>query len=230
MGTTASKVFLMGWRYFDVGDPQAKAQEAAKQSIAQAYGVVNLRSKAAARKILEEYRALLATATNEAALQTFLTAHPEFVYPEHDQSLPKPSLGGERQPDFAFSIRSAFGSRWIFVEIERADKQIFTTSEDFQFTRDFTQAKGQLLQWDTLITRELAYFERRFPGLLKPEFHLVYGRDAELDPGRRDMLIAEFSSTPNRTFSTFDDLANRFETIVNRILPETQSVQKLVLE
>jgi hypothetical protein len=226
----ASKLFLMGWQYFDHGDPQAKARDAAKESIAHAYGLVNLRSKAAARSLLDEYRALLANAMSEADLQTFLTAHPEFIYPEHDIACPKPSLGGEREPDFAFSIRSAFGSRWIFVEIERADKRVFTTSDEFQFTREFTQAKGQLLQWDTLITRDLAFFEKRFPGLLKPEFHRVYGRDGELDSKRRDMLIAEFSPTPNRTFSTFDDLANRFEAIVNRIFPETQSVQKQVLE
>jgi hypothetical protein len=152
-------------------------------------------------------------------LQVFLEAHPEFVYPEHDLALPKPTLGGERQPDFAFSIRSSFGSQWIFVEIERPDKRVFTTGQGFQFTHEFTQAKGQLLQWDTLITRDCGFFEKRFPGLLKPEFHLIFGRDSELDSSRREMLVAEFSGSPNRRFSTFDDLANRFETIISRVFP-----------
>lgn len=215
----ASKVFLMGWGFFDHGDFRAKAQEAAGIDLANAYGLNNLRSPVAAKRLLEEYRRLLETATNEATLQTFLESHPEFVYPEHAQLISKPSLGGEREPDFAFSIGSAFGPRWVFVEIERPDKQIFTKAQNFQFSHQFTQAKGQLLQWDTLITQDHPYFARRFQGLQKPEFHLVYGRDSELDESRRQMLAAEFSAAANRTFSTFDDLASRFETIVNRIFP-----------
>jgi hypothetical protein len=215
----ATKVFLMGWQFFEHCDFHAKAQEAARQSVTDAYGLINLRSRVAAKRLLEEYRALLNRAASEDDLQAFLEAHPEFVYPEHDLASPKPSLGGERQPDFAFSIRSAFGPRWLFVEIERPDKLIFTKGKNCQFTHEFTQAKGQLLQWDTLITRDHAFFARRFPGLLRAEFHLIYGRDTELDASRREMLTAEFSTTPNRTFSTFDDLANRFETIISRIFP-----------
>ena len=216
----ASKVFLMGWRFFEhCAAYETEAQKAGTQSVMLASGYANLRSQDAARKLLDEYRGLLANAVLEAPLQTFLEAHPELVYPEHDLALRKPSLGGERFPDFGFSIRSAFGARWIFVEIERPDKSIFTTGKTFQFTSEFTQAKGQLLQWDILIMRDHAFFEKRFPGLQKPEFHLVYGREAELDSTRREMLTAEFSTTPNRTFSTFDDLANRFESIINRIFP-----------
>ena len=215
----ASKVFMIGWRYFEHGDPKLKAQDAARDSVKHAHALVNLQTRSAARTLLEQFRRLLNSASHEAELQTFLQSHPEFIYPEHDISVPKPSLGGERQPDFGFSIRSAFGARWIFVEIERPNKQIFTKRDDFQFSSDFTQAKGQLLQWDALITKDLPYFERRFAGLLKPEFHLIFGRDSELDPPRREMLAAEFSTSSNRSFSTFDDLANRFEAIINRVFP-----------
>ena len=218
----ATKVFLIGWEFLEVGDLHAKAEEAARQSLAHAQGLVNLRSQSAARTLLHEYRVLLNTAANEGSLQSFLEAHPEIIHPEYDSVVPKPSLAGERYPDFAFSFRSSFGARWLFVEIERPSKLIFTKGDEFQFTSDFTQAKGQLLQWDTLITRDQAFFAKRFPGLSKPEFHLIYGRDAELDTVRRDMLVAEFSSTPNRTFSTFDDLANRFENIIGRIFPHNQ--------
>ncbi len=57
----------------------------------------------------------------------------------------------------------------------------------------------------------------RVEGLLKPEFHLIYGRAAELDSKRREMLETEFSSASNRTFSTFDDLVNRFEKMLNNV-------------
>ncbi len=219
----AAKVFLLGWKFLEVGDLRARAEDAAKQSLTMARGLVNLRSKGAARTLLEAYRMLLNTTASEGPLQTFLEEHPEFLHPEYDAVVPKPSLAGERYPDFAFSFQSAFGARWLFVEIERPNKLVFTRSTEFQFTSDFTQAKGQLLTWDILITRDQTFFAKRFPGLVKPEFHLVYGRDAELDTARRDMLLAEFSSTPNKTFSTFDDLANRFEKIVDRIFPPQQT-------
>ena len=213
----ASKVFLIGWKFLEHGDFRAKSREAAGASLAAAHGVVNLGSPGAASELLKEYRALLDSAIHESELQTFLEAHPEFVYPEYDQVVPKPSLGDERIPDFAFSIGSASGPRWLFVEIEKPDKPIFTKGDQFQFSHQFTQAKQQLLQWDSLITQDHSYFSKRFPDLLKPEFHLIYGREAELDASRREMLAAEFSSTSNRTFSTFDDLANRFERILTRV-------------
>lgn len=221
----ASKVFLIGWKYFEYCDPQQSAIDAAKEALRLAYTSSNLRSGGAAKKLLQEYRSLLANATREAELQTFLEAHPEFVYPEHDTVLAKPSLAGERVPDFAFSMRSSSGVQWVFVEIERSSKRIFTLGEEFQFTSDFTQAKGQLLSWDSLIRKGLGYFEKCFPGLEQPAFHLVFGRDNELTPKRREMLLAEFANTPNRKFSTFDDLANRFETIITRIFPN-ESIRK----
>jgi Domain of unknown function (DUF4263) len=215
----ATKVFLIGWKAIESGDVLVKATEGARKSVEDAFAFINLRSGSNAHQLLGEYRALLHSATTEAELQKFLEGHPEFVSPEHDVALPQPSLGGERQPDFGFSMRSAFGARWLFVEIERPNKSIFTRGENFQFSHEFTQAKGQLLQWDSLIARDYSFFEKRFPGLLKPEFHLIYGRDKELDAPRREMLAAEFSSSSNRTFSTFDDLATRLENIVKHVFP-----------
>ncbi|MBI4910870.1 MAG: DUF4263 domain-containing protein [Acidobacteria bacterium] len=217
----SSKVILLGWNYFEQPDWEQKAREAAQESLKGAYGRVNLRSNRSARELLSTYRELLGSDSSEGTLQTFLDGHPEFLCPEHEVMLSKPTLGGERQPDFAFRIRSALGPRWIFVEIERPNKSIFTKGKEFQFTHEFTQAKGQLLQWDTLITQDLPYFAKRFDGLHKPEFYLVYGRDAELDAPRRHMLSAEFSSSSNRTFNSFDDLAERFARIISRVFPGT---------
>ncbi|MBL8216783.1 MAG: DUF4263 domain-containing protein [Bryobacterales bacterium] len=213
----ASKVFLIGWDYLECVSAANGPEVAANESLAQAHGVMHLESLHNARRLLSEYRYLLASAKNEDALQHFLETYPQFIYPEYTECLSKPSLAGERQPDFGYQIQTSLGPRWVFVEIERPQKLIFTKAAEFQFTHEFTQAKGQLLQWDNLILRDLPFFSRRFNGLLRPEFHLVYGRDAELDAARREMLSAEFSSTSNRTFSTFDDLAHRFEMIISRV-------------
>lgn len=214
-----SKVFLIGWNYFNHVDPKQTAIEAARETLGHAYGAANLESKSKAEKLLIEYRGLLQSATNESALQTFLEQHPEFIYPEHDTVIAKPSLAGERFPDFGFSIKSSSGAQWIFVEIEKPDKRIFRSGDDCQFTSEFTQAKGQLLQWDVLLSNGQGFFKDRYPGLFKPEFHLVFGRDSELDEKRRLTVVSEFSSVANRKFSTFDDLANRFEKIISNVFP-----------
>lgn len=150
-------------------------------------------------------------------MQEFLESHPELLLPDFEHVVAKPNLGGERQPDFAFAVRSGGGVEWHFVEIESPSKRIFTSGEEFQFRSEFTQAKGQLLQWDVLLTRDASFFERRLPGLFKARYHLIYGRDSELDDPRRQMLAVEFSETARRNFHTVDDIANRFSRMISRV-------------
>ena len=216
-----SKVFIIGKGYFDVAGSDYDARGAALQDFEVASYRLNLRSQTRARGLLEEFRGLLESEPlqdvrneHENALQLFLRDHPEVLCPNLQECRAKPDRGGERQPDFAVSVRDYGGVLWTFVEIESSRKKMFTKGNKFQFTKEFTQAKGQLLEWDTLLSKDAPFFERRFQGLHKPRFLLVYGRDRELDQGRRDMLRAEFAQTSSREFCTYDDLARRFERIV----------------
>jgi|GEM_PF-6149784 len=213
----ASVVFFVGWDFVKTVDVRESARECAQSSIEGAFTVSNLGSASQALEVLARYRTILDDAKSELEMQEFLAQHPELLSPEHDEVRIKPSLGGEREPDFAFSTPSAGSVRWSFVEIERPDKPIFTKSENFQFSHEFTQAKQQLLQWDSLLAKDHAFFSKRFEGLQRPDFHLVYGRDRELDDARRDAIAAEFDSSANRFFSTFDDLGSRFERIVQKV-------------
>lgn len=210
-----SKIFIVGWPY--VMRHAAKPSLLAEESLVHGFANANLENHSKAISLVAEFRSLVDSATVESDIQAFLEKHPELIFPEFEKVIAKPQLGGEREPDFAFALPTSAGMKWAFVEIESPTKKIFTSQPDFQFRAEFTQAKGQLLQWEPLITRDHAYFERRFHGLFKPEYHLVYGRDSELDDRRRDMLVAEFSATSNRFFHTFDDLANRFERIIRRV-------------
>lgn len=114
----ASKILLLGWEFLEHCNYLAESREAARESLASSYGFSNLKSFGSANELLEEYRCLLDNARSESELQNFLQRHPELIYPEHDEAVAKPALAGEREPDFGFSIRSASGSRWVFVEIE----------------------------------------------------------------------------------------------------------------
>lgn len=211
-----SKILLIGWNFLN-HKAASSPMELAVEHLQGAFATRNLASRVSANNLLEEFIQLLDTAKKESELQNFLEEHPEFMYPEFENCIPKPNLGGERYPDFAISIPDSGGVQWIFIEIEKVSKKIFTEGEPFQFHHNFTQAKGQLLEWDRIISRDHAFFERRFPGLLKPQYHLIFGRNSELNDARRDMLRVEFSETTNRRFSTYDDLSNRFQRIIQRL-------------
>ena len=103
------------------------------------------------------------------------------------------------------------------MEIERPDKELFTDSG--QFSAKYTQAKNQLLDWDNWLTKNYAYVSRKLPNLYKPQFHLVIGRDTNLDLERKEKIQSEFTGTTRR-FSTYDDLANRFKVIIGRLVEQ----------
>lgn len=165
--------------------------------------------------LASEFRSYLDAAGREERLQQFLSGHPEFLYPEYIKSFPKLKLGDQWVTDFVLRVHGADGAEYVFVEIERADKKIFTGSG--QFTADFTQAKDQLLNWERWIERNIAYLREKLPDLYKPQFHLVMGRDIGITAEQRDKLKSEFGGT-RRRFSTYDDLLTRFEVIIKRLL------------
>ena len=111
-------------------------------------------------------------------------------------------------------VESGNGPEYVFIEIERPNKRVFT--EKGHFHSDFTQAKDQLLDWDKWITQNVSYLQQNLSGLFKPTYHLVYGRDRELDEKSLEKLRTEFSGTTRR-FSTYDGLAQRFETIIMQL-------------
>jgi hypothetical protein len=123
-------------------------------------------------------------------------------------------LGEDFVTDYVFLVQSLEGPEYVFVEIERASKEIFT--KQGWFAASFTQAKDQILEWDKWISQNQAYILRKLPRLFKPKFHLIMGRGKGLTNEQREKLRTEFAPT-SRTFSTYDDLVDRFERIIARI-------------
>ncbi|RLA43302.1 MAG: hypothetical protein DRR42_21955 [Gammaproteobacteria bacterium] len=172
-------------------------------------------TKSRSNELLEEFYELLQSAKKEEKIQVFLANHPEFLYPDFIKCYPKFKLGEDYVTDYVLLVQGQNGPEYIFVEIERVDKKIFTNSG--QFSASFTQAKDQLLDWDNWLTKNHAYVSSKLPNLFKPQFHLVVGRDMSLNQEQKEKITSEFTST-NRRFSTYDDLAIRFETLVARLL------------
>lgn len=175
-------------------------------------------TKAKADGLFSEYNQLINSAEREEDVQSFLSQHPEFLYPDYIKCFPKFKLGEDFVTDYVLLIQGHQGLEYVFVEIERPNKEIFVKSG--QFSAPFTQAKDQLLGWDSWLTKHHAYASTKLPDLHKPKFHLIIGRGNELDKVQKEKIQNEFSGT-NRIFSTYDDLGNRFKTIVDRLLRNT---------
>jgi hypothetical protein len=168
-----------------------------------------------AQDLLRHFRQLLVNARKEEELQQFVRDHPQVLYPDYIDVIPKFKLGSEYVTDFLMIVQSQQGLEHVFIELEHPEKRIFVQSG--QFGTDFTQAKDQLLNWEAWITKNHAYISQKHPSLNKPLFHLVLGRSSDLSQEQRDKLQNEFMAT-NRRFSTYDDLAERFEKVTERLL------------
>lgn len=160
------------------------------------------------RALLNEYRILLESSHREEELQIFLQNHPEMIVLDHMECYPKHKLGAEYVTDFVFSQIEQTSRRYWFVEIEKPSKELFTQAG--QFSSDFTQAKDQLLSWDCWVENNIAYAREKLPGLFKPSFLLIMGRNNQRTIENEAKLRAEFANT-NRFFLTYDDIADRFE-------------------
>lgn len=187
------------------------------QNLAEQEPISRVEAKERALKLSQTFRHLIETADREEDVQRFLASHPELLYPDYINCHPKLKLGEDLVTDYVVLVQGASGPEYVFVEIERPKKPIFTGKG--WFSHEFTQAKDQLLQWSAWITNNHQYLERKLPSLGSPVFHLVMGRGNEMNSQHRATIQAEFSGT-NRRFGTYDDIVERFDTIVERLLEE----------
>lgn len=208
-----SKVMFMGRKYIENG--HFKPVESASDDILKAMSVMNLKSKGRAEKLVDDYKNLLNNAKSEEEVQKFLNENPVLILPNYEEVMIKPTLSDQYIPDYAFATRRNGRLHWTFVEIENPDKRIFT--KQGQFTAQFTQAKNQLLQWDSFISQNILFLKEKFHDLNRPSFYLIYGRNDELDSDNKSIIESEFASNVNRKFSTFDDLALDFKTLLMRL-------------
>ncbi len=158
---------------------------------------------------------MLDAATLEEEIQVFLKDNPEYVYPYYLKCHPKFPLGADYVTDFVFLIQGLHGEEYVFVEIEKASKKIFTQTG--QFTSEFAQARQQLLDWETWITYNHAFLRRDLPDLFKPKFHLIMGRSTSFTQTNRETLSN--AQELNKIYSTYDDIKLHFMQALKRLSP-----------
>jgi len=213
------KLSIFGWNA-SMPEPDDEAllvlrAELATQNIAPQSKITQAEAQERLCTLLERFKELLDSAMKEEQVQKFLADHPELLYPDFVLCYPKQKLGEDWVTDYVLMTQGLSGQEYVFVEIERPDKPMFVS--EGHFSHQFTQAKNQLLTWSTWIADNRQYLERKLPSLGRPIFHLVMGRSRDLNSEHRKLLRSEFSGTERR-FSTYDDVAERFEKIVERLL------------
>lgn len=206
----------VGWDA-DLSDPAQVALEYFQQQVASINVSAQKPSEGRERyfDLLAQFKLLLDSADKEEEIQAFLKANPVLLYPTHIRVLPKFKLGSEHVTDFVFVVHTAKGTEWVFVEIERSDKRLFTRNG--QFSSEFTQAKNQLLDWEAFVDDYRNYLDKDLPGIRSPVYHLICGRDSALSPEQKEKLRRE--AKPNQILSTYDDILRSFETLIRRLFP-----------
>ena len=210
-----SRVLLVGQTYAErnLYDHLKFAQLAIESCISG----LNLDESMKPRKSLASFKLDLEHADKESAMQKFFNTHPYFIVQGYVESRIKPKIGNKYEADYAFRVPAVGKEDWIFVEIENPRKKIFTSSKNPQFTKEFTQAKGQLLSWEAEIRRNPGFYRDEYPGLDTPKFLLIFGRSNELDGKKQALLQQEFGQSNNRDFMTYDDVYSKFKETLNRL-------------
>jgi hypothetical protein len=214
---------IFGWRaVLPAPDEQAPIEFRSAYSVRNLASITTVSNFEEGREIsrqravamARDFEQLLGSAEREEDLQAFLKQNPEFIYPDYTNSYPKFNLGGELITDFVFRVQGQGGREHVFVEIERADKPIFT--KERIFSAQWTQAFNQLLEWESWVTQEYAFLSKRLPGLYKPRYHLIMGRGKGLTEVHRAKI--KDVCMGNKRFSTYDDLLERFKRITSQLL------------
>lgn len=163
---------------------------------------------------------VLATASNEAAMQEFLERHPRFLV-QHLAAqngywiVPQKRLGSEHVPDFLVGHRDVDQLLWNAIEIERPQAKMFTSKGDPSAA--LTHALRQIADWRDWLSHNRDYASRlpQASGLglvdIDPELDglIIIGREETLTSSvqqRRRRLIRE-SRVQIRTYDWLLDQA-----------------------
>jgi len=158
--------------------------------------------------LIDEFRTLIDTPRPEAEYQRFLEKHPVFLDPLAAEILPRARLGVELVTDF---VLRRHDYRYLAVEIEKPQDPIFTKKDDF--TKEFTHAMGQVIDFQGWVASNIAYAQKHFPLIENPAGLLIIGCRGSLDDKQRAKLRRWSANSRTIEVLTFDDLAERADAL-----------------
>jgi hypothetical protein len=165
------------------------------------------------RSVLDEFADLIKEELVEERYQEFLAAHPVILDPLAAEVVPKQRLGVEHATDFAIRRHD---DRWLLVEIERPQDDLFTGADDFRSR--FTHAFGQVLDFQSWVDENAAYAQKLMPQIAAPHGLLVMGLRSRLSSVQK-MKLRRFTTNSRRIdVVTYDDLHARATSLYENLL------------
>lgn len=162
------------------------------------------------RSMLEQFETLLDSGpAKEEVLQKFLTANPVLLDPFVTELRSKHQLGDDFKTDYA--VRR-INNDYVLVEIENSTDKIFT--REGQFTTEMSKASSQVRDFQAWIADNIAYAQRKLPGIRRPYGLVVIGRQKDLDSTDAVRLDEEnFSRRGHIRIVTYDDLLKQAKAV-----------------
>jgi hypothetical protein len=161
---------------------------------------------------LDQFQHLLKSEAREEEYQKFLTANPIFLDPLASQLISKQRLGDDFITDY---VLERITGDYIAVEIEKPTDPIFTQAGDF--THQFTHAFGQVIDFIEWVEQNIAYAQKKLPGIASPKGLLVIGMRATLTSAQTDKLRRFAKNSSSINILTFDDLLSNAKSLQNNI-------------
>ncbi|QGN58983.1 Shedu anti-phage system protein SduA domain-containing protein [Nostocoides sp. HKS02] len=147
---------------------------------------------------------------DENALQRILTERPSLLGIEYRQILPKHSLGGEYELDYAAVTNNGFVH---CIEIEPSSLSLYSKAGNPR--AELVHAEQQVLDWLDWLDRHSEYAASKLPTLLRPTGTVVIGRRPDLsdaDVKRLERRNAAWGGTLR--VLTYDDLLEQARAIL----------------
>lgn len=163
---------------------------------------------------IDELTVLLESAKrNENSIQAHLTKNPILFGFEYKRVIPKHSLGGEYETDYALE---KYDGSCDVVELESSNLNLYTQAGNP--TSYLVHAEQQILNWLDWIDKNNSYARTSLPGLYSPSGFIVMGRRESLS-----VLDKERLRRRNLFFNgkikilTYEDLLDRGQDILLRL-------------
>jgi hypothetical protein len=168
------------------------------------------------------FEQLLNSGANEEAYQTFLAANPVFLNPLASQLISKQRLGDDFITDFVLELLTG---DYLAVEIEKPTDPIFTAANDF--SHQFTHAFGQVIDFVEWIEQNIAYAQKKLPGISSPRGLLVIGRRNALTSQQSDKLRRFNRNSATIEVLTFDDVLSRARSLLHNIRIRASNAERV---
>ncbi|WP_050926530.1 Shedu anti-phage system protein SduA domain-containing protein [Vibrio harveyi] len=161
---------------------------------------------------LDELDNLINSGVREEEFQKFFTNNPIFLNPLASKLISKQKLGDEFITDY---VLETLTGEYVAIEIEKPTDPIFTKSDNFSY--QFTHAFGQVLDFIDWIEQNIAYAQRKLPGICAPKGLLVIGNRSSLTSKQAEKLRRFNSNSKSIEVVTFDDLLFKARTLQSNI-------------